>query len=249
MGRATQASHLATRRKIVEACLEMNALGINQGTAGNISARIDGGLLITPSGLPYDEMTAAEIVPLDDAGRYYGEILPSSEWRMHFDIYRARPEAGAVVHAHSNYATALSCLRWKIPAFHYMVAVAGGRDIRCADYATFGTEALSANMMKALKDRSACLLANHGMICFAPSLDKAMRLAVEVETLAKQYWIASQAGEVTLLGKKEMTRVLARFKTYGKQPGAGEAGEAEAVLPPPRGESFGAPSGRGRGKS
>ena len=213
-----KADTLTTRRAIIEACLAMNAAGINQGTSGNVSSRLNDGFLITPSGVPYDKMTSDRIVPVDDSGRYRGAYLPSSEWRMHRDIYLARPEAGAVVHAHSNYATALSCLRREIPAFHYMVAVAGGDSIRCADYATFGTEELSRNMMQALEGRRACLLGNHGMICFGPTLEKALWLAVEVETLAKQYWIALQAGEVILLDAAEMVRVLARFETYGKQP-------------------------------
>ena len=222
----------AHRQQIIDACLEMNREGINQGTSGNISARCDGGSLITPSGVPYHAMRTDQIVFVDDDGGYYGEWLPSTEWRMHHDIYQARPDAGAIVHAHSTYCTALSCLREGIPPFHYMIGVGGGTDIRCADYATFGTAALSHNMLRALEGRTACLLANHGMICFAPSLATALWLAVEVETLARQYWIARQAGEPVLLDDAEMTRVLARFKTYGKQAGELGHGEAEAVLPP-----------------
>ena len=141
---------------------------------------------------------------------------------MHRDIYSNHPAAGAVLHAHSTFATALSCLRLDIPAFHYMVAVAGGIDIRCADYALFGTQALSDHMLTALTDRRACLLGTHGMICFHDNLDKALWLGVEVETLARQYWHARQAGEPVILCAAEMAEVLEKFKTYGKQSGREE---------------------------
>jgi L-fuculose-phosphate aldolase len=209
----------AFRGKIIAACHEMNALGINQGTSGNVSARVSGGFLITPSGVPYDEMAPEQVVELDLEGGHRGEFRPSSEWRMHRDIYGGRPEAGAVVHTHATFCTALACLRMEIPAFHYMVAVAGGTNIRCADYATFGTQALSDSMLKALDGRAACLLANHGMICFGAELKKALALAVEVETLARQYWHARQAGEPILLSEEEMATVLERFESYGKQGG------------------------------
>lgn len=212
--------HAKPRQAIIAACREMNALGINQGTSGNVSVRVETGFLITPSGIPYDEMAPAEIVEMDLEGGYRGDLAPSSEWRMHRDIYRGHPEAGAVVHTHATFCTALACLRREIPAFHYMVAVAGGASIRCADYATFGTQALSDNMLEALEGRSACLLANHGMICFGPELKKALGLAVEVETLARQYWHASQAGEPVLLSEAEMNTVLERFKSYGVPPRA-----------------------------
>ena len=212
--------HAALRQSIIDSCREMNALGINQGTSGNISARVEGGFLITPSGVPYDEMSPDQMVEMDLDGGHRDGQKPSSEWRMHGDIYRGRPEAGAVVHTHATFCTALACLHREIPAFHYMVAVAGGASIRCADYATFGTQALSDNMLRALEGRRACLLANHGMICFGPDLKKTLALAVEVETLARQYWHASQAGEPVLLSEVEMKRVLERFKSYGaKQKG------------------------------
>jgi L-fuculose-phosphate aldolase len=207
--------HAKLKQAIISTCREMNALGINQGTSGNISARVEDGFLITPSGVAYDEMAPAEIVEMDLEGGHRGDLAPSSEWRMHRDIYRGRPEAGAVVHTHATFCTALACLHMEIPAFHYMVAVAGGTSIRCADYATFGTQALSDNMLKALEGRSACLLANHGMICFGPELKKALALAVEVETLARQYWYARQAGEPVLLSEAEMHTVLECFNSYG----------------------------------
>jgi L-fuculose-phosphate aldolase len=210
-------SNSILRRKIVATCRRMNALGINQGTSGNVSARHAGGFLITPSGVPYERMTPGMIVAMDLEGRARGGLLPSSEWRMHADIYRSRPEAGAVVHCHSSYATALACLGLKIPAFHYMVAVAGGDSIRCAQYATFGTQALSDAMLQALAGRRACLLAQHGQIAFGADLDAALALAVEVETLAKQYWIARQIGEPKIVDAAEMERVLEKFRRYGQQ--------------------------------
>lgn len=205
------------RQDIVDTGAKTNTLGLNQGTSGNISARNDSGFLITPSGIAYETMNCDQIVPMDLDGRHRGDWLPSSEWRMHLDIYRARPEAEAIVHVHSPHATALSCLRLEIPAFHYMIAVAGGTTIRCADYATFGTQDLSDRMMIALQDRNGCLLANHGQICFGPSLKKALWLAGEIEALSRQYWIAKQMGEPVILGEEEMATVIARFRTYGKQ--------------------------------
>ena len=211
-------SNSILRRKIVATCRRMNALGINQGTSGNVSARTGDGFLITPSGVPYERMTPSMIVAMDSEGRARGDLLPSSEWRMHADIYRSRPEAGAVVHCHSNYATALACLGLEVPAFHYMVAVAGGDSIRCAKYATFGTQALSDAMVKALAGRRACLLAQHGQIALGADLDAALALAVDVETLAKQYWLARQIGEPRTLDAAEMGRVLEKFRSYGRQP-------------------------------
>ncbi|WP_350335864.1 class II aldolase/adducin family protein [Coralliovum pocilloporae] len=206
------------RQQVIETALQMNASGLNKGTSGNVSARTDDGFVITPSGIAYDQLTPDHIVRMDLEGGYYGELRPSSEWRMHSDIYRAHPSAGAVVHTHSTHATALSCLHMEIPAFHYMIAVAGGASIRCADYATFGTEALSEAMLVALRDRSACLLGNHGQIAFGPGLGKALWLAGEVEELAHQYWLVRQAGEPILIDGDEMERVLDRFRSYGKQP-------------------------------
>lgn len=211
-----RSTHAELRQAIIAACREMTALGINQGTSGNVSARVAGGFLITPSGVAYDEMAAAQVVEMDLEGGHRGDLAPSSEWRMHRDIYRARPEAGAVVHSHATFCTALACLHREIPAFHYMVAVAGGDSIRCAGYATFGTQALSDAMLRALEGRRACLLANHGMICFGADLKAALALAVEVETLARQYWHACQAGEPALLSAAEMKTVLERFKSYGQ---------------------------------
>ena len=171
--------------------------------------------------MAYDRLVPDDIVYVGMDGSAQGRLMPSSEWRMHLDIYAARPEAGAVLHAHSTFATALSCLRRDIPAFHYMVAVAGGVDIKCSDYALFGTQALSDTMLTALNERRACLLGTHGMICFHDDLDKTLWLAVEVETLAKQYWHACLAGEPVLLSDAQMSEVLEKFQHYGKQPGKG----------------------------
>jgi L-fuculose-phosphate aldolase len=210
----------ALRREIVETCRAMNALGINQGTSGNVSARHGDSLLITPSGLPYEEMTPEDIVPmpLDGAdGRYGGKRAPSSEWRFHLDIMRARPEVGAVVHTHSTYATALAICGLEIPAVHYMIAAAGGSTIRVAAYATYGTAALSENALAALEGRSACLLANHGVIATGPSLQRALWLAGEVETLAEQYVLARTLGRPQVLPDDEIARVVEKFKSYGPQ--------------------------------
>lgn len=213
----------ALRREIVETCRAMNALGINQGTSGNVSARSGSRLLITPSGLPYAEMAPEDIVamPLDaDDGRHEGALAPSSEWRFHLDITRARPEVGAVVHTHSTYATALAICGREIPAVHYMIAAAGGPTIRVAPYATYGTAELSKNALQALEGRSACLLANHGVIATGPTLKRALWLAGEVETLAKQYVLAEALGGGRILPDDEIARVVEKFKSYGPKPKA-----------------------------
>jgi len=206
-------------QQVIDTCLAMNAQGINQGRAGNVSVRYEGGFLITPSGLAYGKLAPADIVYVDLDGTSNDALRPSSEWRMHRDIYAVNPSAGAVLHSHSTFATALSCLRLDIPAFHYMIAVAGGNDIRCADYALFGTQALSDNMLAALEGRRACLLGTHGMICYHDTLEKVFDLGVEVEALAKQYWHARQLGEPVLLTDAQMDEVLQQFCGYGKQPG------------------------------
>jgi L-fuculose-phosphate aldolase len=204
------------RREIIATALEMNSLGINRGKSGNVSARIEDGFLVTPTGLAYESTQPEDVVAMTLDGESRGPRLPSSEWRFHRDIYAARPEVGAIVHAHSPFATTLACLGKDIPAFHYMIAVAGGKDIRCAPYATFGTQALSEHALHALAGRSACLLANHGMIAVGTKLPHALALAVEVEALAEQYWRALQIGEPSLLSDAEMDIVLAKFASYGQ---------------------------------
>jgi L-fuculose-phosphate aldolase len=205
----------AKRQSIIDACLRMNALGINQGTSGNISLRHDAGMLVTPTSVPYETMQPEQIVFMGFDGSFDSSQGPSSEWRFHLDILKARPEVNAVVHAHPPYATTLAIMGREIPPVHYMVAVAGGDSIRCAPYATFGTEELSRHAVSALKDRLACLLAHHGMIAIGPSLAKAMWLAVEVETLARQYHGCLQIGTPPLLSKAEIKNVLSRMAGYG----------------------------------
>ncbi|HUR42647.1 MAG TPA: class II aldolase/adducin family protein [Aestuariivirga sp.] len=222
------------RKKVIQTCLKMNEEEINQGTSGNVSVRTDEGFLITASGVPYHRMRPEHIVEMDLDGGYLGDYLPSTEWRMHMDIFRQRPEAMGIIHTHSIYATALACLRKDIPAFHYMIGVGGGTTLRCSDYAEFGTQALSDTMLKALEGRNACLLANHGQIVFGPNLEKALWLAGEVETISHQYWAALQAGAPVILSEAEMKSVLARFKTYGKQPGEIDQREIHAVMAPQR---------------
>lgn len=209
-------THSALRRAVVATARALGKTGLSRGTSGNVSARVAGGLLITPSGMAYSRMRPESIVRLRFDGSHDGKRAPSSEWRFHRDILRRREEVGAVVHAHPPFATALACAGREIPAFHYMVAVAGGDSIRCAAYATFGTQKLSDNALRALDGRRACLLANHGMIAVGADLDAALALAVEVETLAEQYCRALQVGRPTLLPATEMTRVLKKFESYGR---------------------------------
>ena len=206
------------RQRIIELCLEMNATGLNQGTSGNISARFDGAMLITPSGVPYGDLEPDAIVRMGldhDRHEWDGDLKPSSEWHFHRAILQAKPEQGAIVHTHSTFATVLSIARRDIPACHYMIAAFGGPTVRCADYATFGTPELSANALAAMTDRSACLLANHGMIACGANLDKAMWAAVELETLSRQYFHALQLGQPFVLDDAEMARVAEKFKSYG----------------------------------
>ena len=211
-------SELKLRETIVAACREMNRSGLNQGTSGNISLRWKDGLLITPTSLPYDQMTPDDIVFLGMDGRTEGENQPSSEWRFHRDIMLAKPDVAAIVHAHPIYATIIAIMGLEIPPLHYMVAIAGGATIPCAPYATFGTEALSVHAVAALKDRTACLLEHHGMIATGPTLDKAMWLAIEVETLARQFHGCLQIGGPRLLPVEEIETVRKRMKTYGHRP-------------------------------
>jgi L-fuculose-phosphate aldolase len=205
------------RRRLIETAVAMNRSGLNQGTSGNLSSRCEGGMLITPSGMDYAGLEPGDIVFVDANGQPEGRRLPSSEWRIHEDIYAARPEAAAILHAHPTACTALACLNRPIPAFHYMVAVAGGRDIPCAPYATFGSQELSDGVVEALDGRKACLMANHGLVCLAENLDRALALAIEIETLARTYLQALSVGEPVILGDAEMDRVLLKFKTYGVQ--------------------------------
>jgi L-fuculose-phosphate aldolase len=203
------------RQSIIDACLRMNVLGINQGTSGNISLRHGDGMLVTPTSTPYEAMKPEQIVYMHLDGNHDPAQRPSSEWRFHRDILKARPEVQAIVHAHPPYSTMLAIMGMEIPPVHYMVAVAGGDTIRCAPYATFGTQELSEHAVRALEGRMACLLAHHGMIAVGPSLSKAMWLAVEVETLARQYHGCLQIGTPPLLPKEEIEKVRVRMAGYG----------------------------------
>jgi L-fuculose-phosphate aldolase len=203
------------RQSIIDACLEMNRLGINQGTSGNISVRHEDYILITPTSTPYDKLTPESIVRLEMDGTAKGPMQASSEWRFHRDIMAARPDVNAIVHAHPTYSTIVAIMGLSIPAIHYMIAVAGGDDIRCAPYAIFGSQELSQNAVTALEGRKACLLEHHGIIAVGSTLSKAMWLSVEVETLARQFHGAMQIGEPRLLPKEEIARVLAKMGSYG----------------------------------
>lgn len=212
------------RRAIVESARAMNAMGINQGTSGNISARLVGpagdSMLITPSATPYEDMQPEHLaaMPLDgERGAWTGPLKPSTEWRFHLDILRGRPEAGAVVHTHATFCTTLAMTRREIPACHYMIAAFGGTTVRCAPYATFGTAELARHALTALEDRNACLLANHGMITVGATLAKAMWLAAELETLAKQYVHSLTIGGPQLLTDAEIADAARLFGSYGLQ--------------------------------
>ena len=203
------------RQSIIDACLRMNATGINQGTSGNISLRHGDGMLITPTSTPYEAMTPEQIVYMHLDGNHDPGQRPSSEWRFHRDILKARPEVNAIVHTHPPYSTMLAIMGMEIPPVHYMVAVAGGDTIRCAPYATLGTQELSEHAVRALEGRLACLLKHHGMIAVGPTLPKAMWLAVEVETLARQYHGCLQIGTPPLLSPEEIEKVRLRMAGYG----------------------------------
>jgi L-fuculose-phosphate aldolase len=214
-------THARARRAIVEAVRQLERSGLTHGTSGNVSTRVRGGFLITPTGIAPDALTAADVVRCHDDGMPApGQRMPSSEWRIHRDVYAARPDAGAVVHTHSPYATAIACLRQPLPAVHYMIAAAGGDDVRCAEYATFGTPELSRNVLGALEARQGCLLANHGVVALGAYLARAMRVALEIERVAHVYWLTLAAGTPCLLAHDEMARVVERFREYGQPAGA-----------------------------
>lgn len=205
------------RTDLVCTARRLHELNLSAAATGNVSVRCGPGYLVTPSGMDYQSVTADDLVWLDvDGGVPEGQRRPTSEWRMHVAIYQARPEFAAIVHTHSAHATALACLRREIPPFHYMVTKAGGDNIRCADYATFGTQALSNNALQALADRRACLLANHGLIAAGATLATALQLAWEVEELARQYCLLLPLGEPVLLDAEELQRVSAQFADYGQ---------------------------------
>lgn len=208
-------SREALSQQIIDACLEMNRSGLNQGTAGNISHRYQDGLLVTPSGIAYDQMTVDDIVYIKSDGTSEEGKVPSSEWRFHQAVLEARPEMNAVVHNHAVYSTTIAILGKKIPAIHYMIAAAGGNDIPCIPYATYGTEDLAELVKEGFRERTAILMAHHGMIATGTSMAKAMWLAIEVETLAELYTRLLQIGDIPTLSDGEIERVLEKFKSYG----------------------------------
>ena len=210
---------LNLRQELMQTVLNMNALGINQGTSGNASVRVGNGFLITPSGMAYEDISPDDVVYKEIGGDHKspnGLRKPSSEWRFHEDIFIARPEVGAIVHTHGKAVMTIACLGKDIPPFHYMIGVAGGKTIRCAPYRTFATQELSDVSVEALKDRKACLLANHGQIAVGANLKQALSMAVEIETLCDVYWRTLIAGGPNLLDDAQMDEALAKFnKGYG----------------------------------
>lgn len=218
--------HRRAREDLLATARALDALGLNRGTSGNSSMRVDGGMLITPSGVPTDAMTVDDLVVVAADGavdvRTVAGRRPSSEWRIHRDVYAARPDVAAVVHSHSTHAVALACLRQDVPPFHYMVLRAGGPTIRCARYATFGSEELSAATLEALEQRDACLLANHGMVAVGSTLSSAVSLAIEVEELCHQYLLTLAAGGPVLLTDDEVEAARQRFATYGARDDSGD---------------------------
>ncbi|MEL6478727.1 MAG: class II aldolase/adducin family protein [Pseudomonadota bacterium] len=214
--------------EIIATARQMTALGLNRGRSGNVSARTGSGFLVTPSGRDYATMIPDQIVAMAMTGAWEGPHKPSSEWRFHRDLLASRPEFNAVIHAHPVHATALAVHGRGIGAFHYMVAIAGGADIRCAPYATFGTQALSDHVLAALEGRRACLMAHHGMIACGSTLDEALEIALEVETLAEQFIAASAIGPPPELSAEEMAEVIAKFQAgYGYASSPGEPAEEQ----------------------
>lgn len=216
--RARRPAETVLRRAVIETARAMSRDGLSPGRSGNVSARVPGGMLITPTGLAYDLLCEDDVVFVAETGETLpGSLKPSSEWHFHQAIYAAKPDAGAIVHCHSMDATALACAGKPIPAFHYMVAVAGGADIRLAPYATFGTPELAAAVVAALDRRKAALLAHHGQVACGQDLGSALDLAREVEVLAGQYLRTLQIGGGPILDAEEMVRVQEKFRGYGQQ--------------------------------
>jgi L-fuculose-phosphate aldolase len=215
--------NLDQRNKIIEYSLKLNSTNLSPLRSGNISLRTNeddkDGYLITPSGKKYETLKPDDIVFMGSNAEVENNDSPnkpSSEWRFHRDIYINKKDAQAIVHAHSPHATAVSSHGKSIPPFHYMIALAGGEDIKCAEYATFGTEDLSKNIIKALEKRTACLMSNHGQVAFGKNLEEAFELAQEIENICQQYIIALKIGQPKILSFEEMKKVLAKAKNYKK---------------------------------
>jgi L-fuculose-phosphate aldolase len=210
-------SEAALRREVVRVARLLEPMKLSRGKSGNVSARTKRGFFVTPTGVPYEDLEARHLVELDlDGHTLRGTLAPSSEWRIHADIYRARPETQAVVHAHPPYATAFAIAGVPLEAVHYMVAIAGGHDVRIARYATFGTKALSKHVLVALRDRQACLMAHHGIVALGSTVQGALRVADEVEGVAEMQFLARTVGNAPALARAEMKRVGEKFKTYGQ---------------------------------
>ncbi len=214
-------TELDIRRAVIDACLEINANGLNQGTSGNVSIRHQDRMLISPSAMPYDKMTPDMIASIDLSGSMTGEwegpLKPSTEWRIHWLLMKQRQDVTAVIHAHPPYSTSLAILRKSIPACHYMIAAFGGMDVRCAGYATFGSRELADHAIEALRDRTACLLANHGMVAVGSGIEQAMWRAVELEAIARQYSLAIQVGAPELLSEQQIDETIVKLADYGVQ--------------------------------
>ncbi len=214
----------ALREVMIAALVELDARGLNRGSSGNLSHRFDEGMLITPTGMGAGEIAADDLVWLGFDGSVRGRLKPSSEWHFHAALYRARPELNAVVHTHASHATALACLRRELPAFHYMVAIAGGDNVRCAPYRLFGTQALSDEVVRAMHERRACLLATHGAVSAGATLREAMKVMIELDSLCQSYLAALAVGEPAILDAAEMAEVIAKFRGYGQGPVAADGG-------------------------
>lgn len=206
------------RADIIETARTLLAKNLIKGTSGNVSARHEDGFLITPTGLPYDDLTSDQIVRMNWDGQCKGNLLPSSEWRFHRDILATFPHFNAVVHTHSPYATAVAILGRDIPAIHYRIAVAGGATIPCVPYATFGTQMLAENIIAAMRDRRGCLLAHHGVVAAHSSLAGALNVAQAIEEMAQLYILSSSVAAAPVLSDKDIAIVLDKHKTYGQQP-------------------------------
>lgn len=202
--------------ELLQTARQMNVTGLNQGSAGNVSVRSGDGYLITPTGMLYEKCAPSDMVQMDLTGNPSGIRKPSSEWRFHQDLYLDRPDAEAIVHVHSTFATTVACLGKDVPPFHYMIAVAGGKTIRCTPYHTFGTQELSDVVVEAMQDRKACLLGNHGMLALGDTLESALNMALEVEKLCEIYWRTLQVGGGRMISDTEMDRILEKFKGYGQ---------------------------------
>ncbi len=225
-GRRKVMSERSARRQVIAAACAMSRSGLSPGRSGNVSKRFESGFFITPSGMIYEDLSEDDIVFVGPDGSFGGGLKPSSEWLFHREIYLAKPDAGGIVHTHSRYATTLASAGRAIPAFHYMVAAAGGKEIRVAEYATFGTAGLASNVVRALGENRACLMAQHGQVAVGDNAFSALELAREVEELAAQYFLVLQLGGAAIIPDAEMDKVLEKFKSYGPN-AADESGAAK----------------------